>query len=797
MRNYFVLTPLFFLLFLWLAACATSNNQVAPLPVWDYTKEFSVLAEDGEGTFTPVLTVEEGNGQAVVTVNATEASDLSAAYVHVTYDPARYTPESVEIGSFLGAEGEIISLALVDIAGEVPVGIAQVPSTGVQPRNGDGLLATVIFREEPFTALRNASKTSQNAVDDLAIIEQTTSSAKLQWTEKNPGDYDNNGEVGISDLTPIGQHFNVVVVSASDPIHAALVDGDGNGEINIADITTIGQNYGNYVECYILYGDAGSSEVYAPLILRSEQEVEFNRPVVYMYTVLLEAGAPPPQLSVRPGDTGASNIGPPSNFAQVVDDPGPPNAPTGLSAETGEAAGSGNIKLSWTKSTFNVMDDLRSYHIERKLSSEDEFAWSEIAETSKIYDTYTDQGLAEESYDYRVLAEDLSGQFSGYSNVASGTPWIYIPTVSPPENLTWSSTQSSRINLNWDAPSDGSAWRFQLYVQGQEFTDPTVIFSSLNDTETSYTHTVGTPEIDYDYWVTSLDTGLNESEPSNVSTAQAIAAPPIDILDFTTDKTTHYANGGDDAAANLHVETNTPPDSVTWDDGGVGTFTGSGVDVSWKPKAGASVQLVDIKATVYLGGSEVTSDPLTMYLTNETIKTYHIDRADNVSQLPIGDPPGSGYLTDLDLSTLQYLEPLSQGGSIGMGSGMLREFTEGKAFMLDFWELWCPPCLAEFPELDNFAEFYEPYGYLQVSLSNDSRAQYNLDAIKAWFEGNGIDYIYQFFGHSNSYAESMGYDYYVPYNLLIDRDGNVRRTGGQAFGWDGLIAELTGGPSMP
>src|SRR5690606_36903392 len=74
---------------------------------------------------------------------------------------------------------------------------------------------------------------------------------ELSWPYSNTGDYDQNSEVNIADLTPIGIHFGD---SVSDPLSSqAIIDGDANGEINIADSTPIGANYGNAPSGYRLW----------------------------------------------------------------------------------------------------------------------------------------------------------------------------------------------------------------------------------------------------------------------------------------------------------------------------------------------------------------------------------------------------------------------------------------------------------------------------------------------------------------------------------------------------------------
>ncbi|MCH7472021.1 hypothetical protein IIA79_03610 [bacterium] len=91
-----------------------------------------------------------------------------------------------------------------------------------------------------------------NRVTDLQLIEDG-GSYSLEWTYVNVGDYDQNSEVNISDLTPVGQHFGAREGDA-DWDAAQLADGDGNGEVNIADVTPIGQKYLSQVAGYRING---------------------------------------------------------------------------------------------------------------------------------------------------------------------------------------------------------------------------------------------------------------------------------------------------------------------------------------------------------------------------------------------------------------------------------------------------------------------------------------------------------------------------------------------------------------
>ena len=146
-----------------------------------------------------------------------------------------------------------LSLAIIR-DGELQFGWTMLPDGAAW--SGDGLIASFELArlaadegsDSDAAGTRSASKAIP-AVDDL------TRNARwniLTWSYQNPGDYDQNGIVSISDLTPLGQNFRAT--GPFDPNTALwMVDGDGNGEINLADISVIGQNFGNSVSGYDLY----------------------------------------------------------------------------------------------------------------------------------------------------------------------------------------------------------------------------------------------------------------------------------------------------------------------------------------------------------------------------------------------------------------------------------------------------------------------------------------------------------------------------------------------------------------
>ncbi len=96
--------------------------------------------------------------------------------------------------------------------------------------------------------INRAPKGAANSVSQLDISIRLDGTAQVSWNEKNLGDYDNDGEVGVPDITPIAQYFGVTTGEI-----VTKVDGSGDGEIGVPDITTIAENYGASLIGYNVY----------------------------------------------------------------------------------------------------------------------------------------------------------------------------------------------------------------------------------------------------------------------------------------------------------------------------------------------------------------------------------------------------------------------------------------------------------------------------------------------------------------------------------------------------------------
>ncbi|MCB1216675.1 hypothetical protein KDL44_04745 [bacterium] len=142
-----------------------------------------------------------------------------------------------------------------------------------------------------------------NKVQDLTVADLGAGNVLMQWTELNWADYDHNGEVGISDITPLAVYLGQSGTwLPSEPQY--WVDGDGNGLITLADITPIAVNFQNSVKGYNTYRVAGSTPpAYGLLQFAPASEAQVNQGLPRTYSVTVSS-PPDGTFTVRPVDFG-------------------------------------------------------------------------------------------------------------------------------------------------------------------------------------------------------------------------------------------------------------------------------------------------------------------------------------------------------------------------------------------------------------------------------------------------------------------------------------------------------------
>ena len=92
----------------------------------------------------------------------------------------------------------------------------------------------------------------------------------------------------------------------------------------------------------------------------------------------------------------------------------------------------------------------------------------------------------------------------------------------------------------------------------------------------------------------------------------------------------------------------------------------------------------------------------------------------------------------------------------------------GKAVLINLWATWCPPCVAEMPDLQKLSEDYaDSLVVLGVNVGGDSP-----EDAAAFMEENGYTYP-SYVDVDYSLAMGMFPSPYIPFTVVIDPNGVV------------------------
>ncbi len=94
----------------------------------------------------------------------------------------------------------------------------------------------------------------------------------------------------------------------------------------------------------------------------------------------------------------------------------------------------------------------------------------------------------------------------------------------------------------------------------------------------------------------------------------------------------------------------------------------------------------------------------------------------------------------------------------------------GKVTVVDFWGTWCPPCLAEIPEYNNFYRKYRSRGVGLYGLAVDSGTEQQVKEAEA-----RLKIEYPIAVPSNEQLDAFGDIPVFPTTWVIDRQGNIEK----------------------
>lgn len=178
-------------------------------------------------------------------------------------------------------------------------------------------------------------------------------SVNLSWTYRNDGDYDQNGQVTVSDLTPLAQFWQKQAIYDDPEIHGGIdywpsgqpladggveaaappaagsgadnwriaqVDGDSNGLVSLSDITPIAIGFGASITEYEILRREEGTEEYSKIGSLDLPSAGPGRPLTLFYNdpLNVEDRGLLWEYVVQPLDGISSESGPMSNAALAV-----------------------------------------------------------------------------------------------------------------------------------------------------------------------------------------------------------------------------------------------------------------------------------------------------------------------------------------------------------------------------------------------------------------------------------------------------------------------------------------------
>ncbi|MDA8106701.1 MAG: TlpA disulfide reductase family protein [Nitrospiraceae bacterium] len=92
---------------------------------------------------------------------------------------------------------------------------------------------------------------------------------------------------------------------------------------------------------------------------------------------------------------------------------------------------------------------------------------------------------------------------------------------------------------------------------------------------------------------------------------------------------------------------------------------------------------------------------------------------------------------------------------------------KGKVVLLNFWATWCPPCVAEMPQLNKLYKKLGPRGLHVVAVSTDNSIGYPREFVSK----NGIDFTVLY---DENRTVTRSYKVFsMPTTFLIDKNGII------------------------
>lgn len=159
-------------------------------------------------------------------------------------------------------------------------------------------------------------------------------------------------------------------------------------------------------------------------------------------------------------------------------------------------------------------------------------------------------------------------------------------------------------------------------------------------------------------------------------------------------------------------------------------------------------------------------------------KILEQDKAERMGELP--KPPGAS------LNAREWIgkPALDFQGTDLKGEELSLKQYRGQVVLLDFWATWCPPCLAEIPNIKKTYERYKDQKFQIIGISLDR----SMEPLKAYIKKEELGWLHYW---DKSHKVSTMYKVQgIPATFLIDGDGIIRKANLGGFDVESAVAEL-------
>lgn len=161
-----------------------------------------------------------------------------------------------------------------------------------------------------------------------------------------------------------------------------------------------------------------------------------------------------------------------------------------------------------------------------------------------------------------------------------------------------------------------------------------------------------------------------------------------------------------------------------------------------------------------LGAKQSTTFLISNVLINDQVKSnelYNLDFLSNYKQDAITEDRSADVLIGKKVPEVMLK-------TFNKGTINIRSF-ESKVLLLDFWELWCGPCIQSMPKVQAMEKTYSSKGLITIGIATD-----NFDKAIKYTEKEGLRFLLV---EGNTKMKSIFKVNSVPRYVLIDRNGLV------------------------